>query len=174
MHSYMEWFNIISLICKNKSFKQQLCKSVSSLLSSLSGCWWLPGAVGGSGEQMPVIHEVSVALRDGIKIVWCIHGITSSFLWNVNLTVWMLWDEKHQFLLALRCIRFSRWEHFAYAQTSICSYSLRHRMHMNYSTAVSLETWGEQVQPVQAGIPTHHSCQSPEWGCSWRVSPASS
>lgn len=53
---------------QNKSFKQQLCKSDASLLSGLSGCWWLPGAVGGSEEQMSVIHEVSVSSEMGLRL----------------------------------------------------------------------------------------------------------
>lgn len=103
---------------QNKSSKQQLCKSDSSLLCSLSGCWWFPGAVGGSEEQMSVIHEVSVSLRDGIKIVWCIHVITTSFLLNVSLTAW---------------IRFSRWEHFAHTHMTSMYFLWRAPSHAYYA-----------------------------------------
>lgn len=59
---------------QNKSFSNNYAHQLLSLLPSLSGCWWLPVAVGRPEKQMVVIHEVFVSQwLSAMGLRWLIH-----------------------------------------------------------------------------------------------------
>lgn len=94
MHSYTGWFNIITLICRtsylSSSYANQSLPPFLSLwlLMASQSC----GRFRGTDVSYSWGLRATVVLRNGIKIAWCFHVMTTSFLLNVTLTVWMLWD----------------------------------------------------------------------------------
>lgn len=81
MHSYMGWFNIITLICGTSHLAATMQISV---FPSVQIIWLLMTSCScGKITETDVSYSwglcVTVALRDRIKIVWCIYATTPIF-----------------------------------------------------------------------------------------------
>lgn len=133
------------------------------------------GRIRGTDVSYSWGRRVTAAQRDEVKIVWCVHVIAPHPSSSMSPWPFGCWrDEKKKnasiFLLAFRCIRCSRWEHFAHAHMHICSCGV---CICTRGTTLWPVSWEPEVSRCSLGYPIHTAVNHHGDAVTWRSSPIS-